>query len=379
MTSSHDPAIPLRMLMVSSSYPADLGDWRGVFIRHLVDALARRDDVKLRLWSPPGEFPRNAAYATSPKEAQWLARLMSAGGIAHLMRTGGIRSLGAPVQLLRMLRRLYRRESAVDLYHINWLQNTLVLPRNDRPLLTTVLGTDMQLLKLPGMTQLLRRVFRQRRVAICPNAQWMLPELQRRFGDLATIRFVPFGIEPCWFELERKPEILAKWLCVSRLTRGKIGTLFEWGEPFFSPGARELHLFGPMQQTMPIPDWVHYHGPATPESLCAEWFPKAKGLITLSQHAEGRPQVMLEAMASGLPIVALRSAAHEDLLQHKQTGWLCGNAEDVGRALDALDGAPANKKLGLRAKAWAQANIGTWDDCAARYFDVYKDLMSICR
>lgn len=370
------PISPLRVLMVSTSYPADLADWRGLFIRHLADALARRTDTRLRLWSPPGEFPANALDATNPKEAQWLAGLMAAGGIAHLIRTGGIRGLVAPLRLLLKLRDLYRREAAIDAYHINWLQNTLVLPRNGRPLLTTVLGTDMQLLKLPGMTSLLRRVFRHRRAVICPNAEWMVPEMQRRFGDLAAVRFVPFGIEPRWFELQRQPEAPAKWLCVSRLTRGKIGTLFDWCESFFSSGLRELHLFGPMQQNMPIPRWVHYHGPVTPQSLCTEWFPNTSGLITLSQHAEGRPQVMLEAMASGLPIIASRITAHEDLLQDRQTGWLCGDANEVGLALDALDTQPMNHELGQRAKAWARTNIGTWDDCAGRYFDVYKDLLS---
>jgi glycosyltransferase involved in cell wall biosynthesis len=151
--------------------------------------------------------------------------------------------------------------------------------------------------------------------------------------------------------------------------------LFDWCEPFFSRGARELHLFGPMQQTVPLPSWVHYHGPATPESLCGDWFPRAQGLITLSQHAEGRPQVMLEAMASGMPIIASRIPAHEDLLQHEQTGWLCGDADGVGRALRALEVAHINVELGLRAKAWARTQVGTWDDCAARYCDVYKDLM----
>ncbi|MGA9827509.1 MAG: glycosyltransferase, partial [Rhodanobacteraceae bacterium] len=323
-----------------------MSDWRGLFIRHLVDALARREDVSLSAWSPPGKLPRNVLDATNPEEAEWLARLMAAGGIAHLIRTRGITGLGAALQLLRLLRNLYRRESAIDLYHVNWLQNALALPRSQRPLLTTVLGTDMQLLKLPSMTQLLRRVFRHRSVAICPNAQWMVAELDRRFGDLAYVHFVPFGIEPRWFELERKPGAPAKWLCVSRLTRGKIGTLFEWGAPFFSGSTRELHLFGPMQQNILVPNWVHYHGPANPESLCVEWFPMAKGLITLSQHAEGRPQVMLEAMAAGLPIIASRISAHEDLLQHATTGWLCDGADDVGDALDALHEETANRELG---------------------------------
>jgi hypothetical protein len=363
------------VLMVSTSYPSDLADWRGVFIRHMVGALSRREDLALRLWAPPGELPDRTDPATTPDEARWLADLMAAGGIAHLIRTQRVRGISTAARLLLSLRRLYRRESTAAVFHVNWLQNALVLPNDGRPVLATVLGSDMQLLKLPGMTAWLRRVFRARRSVICPNAEWMVPLLETRFGDAAEIRFVPFGIDPRWFSIQREPVLPHRWLCVSRLTEGKIGSLFSWGERWFGGGERELHLFGPMQQSVKVPEWVHYHGPATPESLCSEWFPSAQGLITLSRHAEGRPQVMLEAMAAGLPVIASRIAAHEDMLRHQVTGWLCDSEAGLGDALAALGRTVPNRDLGLRAREWTLTNIGTWDDCAQRYSDIYTRLI----
>ena len=365
----------MRVLMVSTSYPRDASDWRGVFIRHLTGAIAQADSMTLSLWAPPGDLPRGVKSATEPAESKWLGDLMAAGGIAHLVRSGGARGIAAPFTLLRMLQSLYRREADQDLYHVNWLQNALVLPHDGRPLLATVLGTDMQLLRLPGMTQLLRRAFRNRKVAICPNAKWMVLELQRRFGDQAIVRYVPFGIEPGWYAIDRVSTTPSKWLCVSRLTRDKIGTLFDWGARVFSGSGRELHLFGPMQEDIRVPAWVKYHGPASANSLRSEWFPKARGLITLSQHAEGRPQVMLEAMASGLPIIASHIPAHEDLLQHGLTGWLCRSEDALCEAIAALDDESLNRAIGLRAKAWAQSEIGTWNDCARRYLELYEEIV----
>lgn len=377
MSASELPRRAANVLMVSTSYPATQNDWPGLFIRRVAEALARRDDVQLRLWSPPGDFPDKVGYAATSGERNWLEGLMKTGGIAHLLRTQRMRGALAGFRLLRMLRALYRRESNVDLYHVNWLQNALGLGRDRKPLLVTVLGTDMQLLKLPGVAWWLRRVFRRRRVAICPNARWMMPELQARFSAVATACFVPFGIEPRWFEIVRAPILPSRWLCVSRLTRGKLGTLFDWCEPFFKNTDRELHLFGPMQEKIQIPAWVRYHGPARSDLLSADWFPRATGLITLSGHSEGWPQVMLEAMAGGLPVVASRIAAHEDMLTHRVTGWLCDSSKDVGEALDALDDAATNREVGARARAWARATVGTWDDCAARYISVYRSLMDM--
>lgn len=367
----------LSSLMVSTSYPADLGDWRGLFIRHLSDALARRGDLAVRLWAPPGQTHPNIASATSVEESTWLAQLMRDGGIAHLLRNGGINRFTAPLKLLSFLRQAYSRNRDVDFYHINWLQNTLPVPDNGKPLLVTVLGTDMQLLKLPMMKSLLRRKFRQHPTTICPNAEWMVGPLHAAFGSVAKIQFVPFGIDSAWFELDREPTPTDNsiWIVVTRLTKAKLGPLFEWCESHFRGQSRELHLFGPMQEQIDIPNWVRYHGPVTPKQLEQNWFPRAQGLITLSRHAEGRPQVMLEAMAAGLPILASRLPAHENIVFNGNTGWICDSQEQFATNLHQLESIEENIRLGQNARAWVAREIGTWDDCAGRYNTTYREIV----
>lgn len=364
------------VLMVSTSYPADRSDWRGVFIRHLSEALARRNDLRLKLWSPPGEMPTNVTYEANAVERRWLAKLMAAGGIAHLIRQGGVRALVAPLHLLLLLRAVYERNSDTLLYHVNWLQSALPLPRKGRPVLVTVLGTDLQLLKLPMVRPLLRRVFRSRQTMICPNADWMLPTLIAAFGDVAQVKCIPLGIAPAWFHVMRSPQPDTKrWLAVTRVTRGKMGDLLEWCATSFGTASRELHLFGPMQEPMDLPSWVHYHGPATPEELRENWFPRAAGLITLSRHAEGRPQVMLEAMAAGLPIVASNIPAHANFLVHDETGLLCSRAEDVPGLLARVEDPLHGARMAAAALGWVKREVGTWDDCAERYVSAYRELL----
>lgn len=365
----------MNVLMASTSYPQNSQDWRGRFIANLAAALARQQGVDLSLWAPPGELSRGVANAASPSDAAWLNNLSNQGGIAHLLRTRKWLSAHTVTGLLLRLKRVYRHQNA-DIIHINWLQNALPLWGTKIPAVISVLGSDFGLLRLPGMKTLLRAVFRQRRVILAPNAEWMRPALESAFGDLAAIQPISFGVDDPWFKVQRVPANDGKhhWLTITRLTKNKIGNLFSWGEGLFGQD-RLLHLFGPMQEEMTLPPWIVYHGPTHPAELLATWFPQAAGLITLSSHDEGRPQVMLEAMAAGLPVIASNLSAHHDIIQHRQTGWLIDSVDEFREALMTLEIPGHNQDIGGAARSWIKANIGTWDDCAGRYVSAYRSLL----
>jgi hypothetical protein len=361
--------------MTSTSFPKDSKDWQGRFIANLVAALARRHDTTLLLWAPPGLVPVEVVDVSTPTDARWLTHLSQQGGIAHQLRTRKLLAAGSIVSLLLRLGRVYRHHNA-DVAHVNWLQNALPLWGTTTPALITVLGTDFALLRLPGMKLLLRAVLRQRRAILAPNAVWMRPELERAFGDLAEIRPIAFGVDGPWFDVVRQPppDGTRHWLAITRLTKNKIGDLFNWGEGLFGE-ERQLHLFGPMQEQLELPTWVHYHGPTHPSELQQEWFPKACGLITLSRHDEGRPQVMLEAMAAGLPILATDIPAHRDMLEHRQTGWLAATRNDLTEGLSWLEDPLHNATTGQAARQHIRDTVGTWDDCAGRYAAAYRKLL----
>jgi len=289
------------------------------------------------------------------------------------MRSRTPLAIVAPARMLWTLRRNYRASCSVDLYHVNWMQTSLPLPDNGIPALITVLGNDMHLLRVPGMRTLLRRVMRARPTILAPNAGWMQEPLLEAFGDVSRVEPVSFGIAPEWYGLQRHSR--SHWLVVSRLTRAKLGPLFEWSEQLFTNEDRKLHLLGPMEEKIVLPDWIQYHGPASPKELAQVWFPKATGLISLSQHAEGRPQVMLEAMASGIPIIASRIPAHSDLIRNGETGVLCDESRSFREAITMLEDGEINRRIGAAARAHMLASVGTWDDCAQRYVDLYHSLL----
>lgn len=364
----------MKILMASTSYPLHEEDWRGRFIYDMATALGKQPSQQICLWAPAGPLPPGVTSALLPGDAEWLANMLGLGGIAHLLRTRKLTGLTYGIGLLRRLRRSLKK-TPTDLAHINWMQNALALWGTSTPAVITVLGSDFRLLALPGMRQALRHVLKQRRAVLAPNAEWMAAELNHVFGDIADIRPVPFGVEASWFDVQRIPQgSTKKWLVVSRLTSGKLGKLFEWGEGLFC-GENELHLFGPMQEQISLPSWVHYHGSTHPAALRDQWFPAASGLITLSCHDEGRPQVMLEAMATGLPIIASDLPAHRDLIRHGETGWLATSQGAFSDAINLLGDPVQNVQMGEAGRKFVREQIGTWDDCANRYQSLYTEIL----
>lgn len=365
----------MKILLTASSYPKHQGDWRSVFIRHMAGALAKREDIALDIYAPPGELPPKVHSVVPASDAKWLSQLMEMGGVAHLLRNHPIQGIYWGARLSAGLYHAYRRQSQSDLFHVNWLQCALLIPdKIQTPLVVTVLGSDFGLLKHSAIVKRLRAVFKKRPTIIAPNADWMAPQLNELFGDIATINTVAFGIDKEWFDLQRQQNnSVNKWLAVVRVTRKKIGPLFTWGETIFTQ-KNQLHLIGPMQESIDLPSWVHYHGPSDPQTLRSKWLPDAAGLVTLSEHDEGRPQIMLETMAAGLPMIASPLTAHTELIRSGETGFLVTNTHEFKQAINTLQDVTINQQMGEAARSEAKKRFGTWDDCAERYIHLYHQL-----
>jgi len=370
------PNQALRVALTATSYPRHSGDWQSVFIERQLAALSRHRSLSFHFWGPDGPLPKGVDSAATVGDLALIRSITDAGGIAHLIRKQRIRGGFAGLRMtLRLNAALRRMDSQVDLFHLNWLQSALALPGTRRPALITVLGTDFRLLQQPLVPELLRHALRGRRVILAPNAGWMVSALQHLLGDRwVAVQEIPFGIDPQWYAIERQPPAAPRWITVLRLTRRKIGPYFDWTREAAERG-HEFHLFGPMQEALTVPDWVRYHGAVDLDSLASCWYPQSTGMITLSQHDEGRPQVLLEAMASGLPIVASHIEAHRDLFEPFQSAQLVADRGAFVASLNELADRKAGDALGDRARRHARSVFGTWDDCATRYEQAYHRLV----
>jgi UDP-glucose:(heptosyl)LPS alpha-1,3-glucosyltransferase len=115
---------------------------------------------------------------------------------------------------------------------------------------------------------------------------------------------------------------------------------------------------------------VHFC-PATP---AIEQYYAAADLFVFPTLYDAFGMVILEAMASGLPVVTTRAAGAAELIDHQQDGLIledAGNVDALVSSFTQLIGDPGLRtRLGQNARF--KAEQFTWDKVAERTLDVYR-------
>jgi glycosyltransferase involved in cell wall biosynthesis len=125
---------------------------------------------------------------------------------------------------------------------------------------------------------------------------------------------------------------------------------------------------------------VEFIGPVDPACL-ARQLSRCHALV-LASEGEGRPSIVMEAMAAGVPVIACRIDGVQEMIQHGQRGLLfrMGDADQLAGHMIALSTTPA---LGLRladnARRWLRYQGSTWRHTALQYARVYREVLAAHR
>jgi glycosyltransferase involved in cell wall biosynthesis len=105
---------------------------------------------------------------------------------------------------------------------------------------------------------------------------------------------------------------------------------------------------------------------------------KEHDIFLLTSRSEGRPNVVLEAMGSGMPIIATNIGGINELIEHEQTGLLYAYGDiDSLKALilSLVQGQQLREKLGRSALSFIESHELTWPCAAKKYANLYESLL----
>ena len=108
----------------------------------------------------------------------------------------------------------------------------------------------------------------------------------------------------------------------------------------------------------------------------APYFAMAR-ILALPSHSEGSPNVVLEAMAAGLPIAATNVGGVPEILEQGKTGLLVPSRDTAAMAAtirELLTDAELGQRLGESAQAEARRNY-TLESYRRKLVRFYQDTL----
>jgi glycosyltransferase involved in cell wall biosynthesis len=203
-----------------------------------------------------------------------------------------------------------------------------------------------------------------------------LRELALKFDPSAHIELIPNGVDLDSFVPVERDWSTPRLLSVGRLVYQKgldlaaraLANLkdLDWEWVVAGDGSFRLE-FEKLCRELGIADRVRLAGWRSREELVQDY--RQANLFLFPSRHEGMPNAILEAMASGLPVVASRIAGNEELVLPDRTGLLFPSesvADLQAELQDLLPDAARRKAMGEAGRTRVQEKYG-WQGVADQY------------
>lgn len=355
-------------------------------------------------WAEDGVEVRTFRYAPARFELLGYGRSLRADE-----RMAPAAMLVAPLYLLGARRALRRALAGGgwDVVQAHWLVPNLIAAAplgRRRPLVVGLHGSDVFTAEKPLVRGLARRALGRARVLTSCS-----PELARRVEAIgfpaARSHVIPYGVDGAlfapdparrsvWRDRLGIPAAAPLLLGVGRMATKK--GFHDLVDAFLALAANDprphLVLAGSgdllaelRQRAAGAAGRVHFPGAVEHDTLPDLY--RAADLFALpARHdrrgnVDGLPNVILEAMASALPVVGTRVSGLPLAINPGETGWLV-EERDVAALTEALAGAVAataeSRAMGERGRRRALSEF-SWDSVAARYRRAYVEAIELSR
>lgn len=389
----------LRVLHLTTSFPRHAGDPSGVFVYRLVEGLRKAGNVCGVLTPASKGEPRFSSEADMVRfryaPSKWQGLAQDPGGIPVTLKCNPLLYSLLPPFLLSFGLHILKCARDFDVIHAHWsicgALAVMTKRLHRKPVITTLRGSDVH---RAGSNEAYKRIHRLAISGSCFTvgvSHGIVEALAKRTPELVNrFRFVPNGVDELFYAVSShsRPDPLrqVKLLFAGSLIErkgldlllkalGSIQTIDTWALTVAGDGP-ELDRLMRLSASLGISERISFVGSVSPErmpSLMADHH-----ALVLPSRGEGRPNIILEAMAAALPVVATNIDGTGELVQNDRTGLLVP-PNDYASLADAiasiLRGPEDLERFGLAGRNWMRSQGLTWKETANGYGRLYHAAM----
>lgn len=379
----------MKVLIVTTGYPRNDADPSGIFVKRLAVAMTRCG-ARVTILAPGDKDAKSREiddgipiirFFYAPRILMRIG--YGEGGIPENVRRWPWLFLILPLFLLSLTLYTIVLAKDYDVIHANWLATGFFCLSakwiRKKPMVVTIRGSDLK--GLPS--KLLPLVVAGADAITTVNKTWA-EQLCKRFAD--KVFYTPNGVEASNAAIDlrtklglSKDETIALYMGVLRKVKGadvlaeaaKITGRLDCSLRFLVIGRGDPRKFGLAE----LPNVICVGEIPPDEALGA--YPCCD-IFVLPSRSEGRPNALLEAMASGLASVATRLPGVLDILDD-ESGILVSteNPEAIAQAVCDLARNPVKRRgMGERAKAKISELSLDWESSAEKYLSLFEKLCS---
>lgn len=380
-----------RVLFLTTSYPLTPDAVSGVFVKRLVGSLQKLADIQVitpddnKTISPPdGVY----SFRYAPKKKQLMAH--GFGGIPAALGQSRFNYVYAFSLVVCFFLVTLRKCTSYHILHANWSIPGVIAgvagKITGKPVLTTLRGEDITRAKTSYLFKaMLHSCLALNRFVVCVSSD-MQADLQAMFPRFRSkIMHIPNGVDPTFAASKdkKKNHSTIQLLCIgSLIPRKNFACVLQAisqsrhlkiiNLTIAGDGPERLQLEA-LATKLGIHENVRFLGSIPPEKVANLY--QNVDIFIIPSHSEGRPNVLLEAMAAGLPILASNISGITELVEEDFSGYLFypHESDTLCILIDRLISNPANRtRLGNNARLRIQQENTCWKTTADRYHQLYQ-------
>ncbi len=392
MTNSHR----LKICVLSTSFPVNEQSISGIFVKHLADALSRNSEVEVIIPVHSEGVPTTSesyainTFSYAPKIWQNLSH--NPGGVPVALKKNKLNYFILPFFLGSMLWKTLLAARRCDAIQANWAINGLIAGLagkiTNTPVITTLRGEDKQRATQSKIDKFILRNCVKWSSQIIAVSSEMHRSLMETFPQhREKIHFVPNGVGDEFLAIspkkidgeDRELELviigsLIHRKGVSQLIRAL--SIIERRHPpilkIAGDGPLKDELIE-LSQQLGLANRVEFLG-SIPFHTIAQQLAKSDALV-LCSYSEGRPNVVIEAMAASLPVIATAIDGVTEIIDTGINGLLYNpdDIETLKHHIEYLIDHPERRQsLGHAARNTIIQNKLSWQSTAEKYLNLIE-------